>query len=702
MSNSGLDIADFALRDRLSSLDAELRSAKNGGDLRQVAATLCSISELLYSAGEYKRAAIKVKTAVAVLRRSSHNDLYAECKHLLGRILTYRGDFISAVEELTESYISFRRARVFSGMVRPLNSLAKLHFVTGNLRRSREVLNKALFYIDKYSLDSSVESIHRNLARISYLMGRFSEVENSIELGLLGDDSEARAKADLFMGIVQSHRLNLIDAKTRLEAALEFFEQYGHSLDRIVCLEYLGRNEYYRGNFRKAREYCRKILDMPEPTASASAQTLRMLTDVHIAEENWGLAATTAKQAEAAILKINERIELAALWRAYGQIFAHKGETDKSREHFRNSIDLLSEIGARFELAMTYYVAGTSEAYKCEERRHNLEVARLLFVEMDVPKRVEQMDEVLGSMAADPVPDVIEQDGAPTIIAKSKAMKEVIATADAVASSNLSVLLTGQTGTGKDLLAKYIHYKSGRSGEFVPLNAAALPQEMVEAELFGYRKGAFSDAKNDRKGLLETADGGTFYLNEIGDATLETQAKLLEAIENRRFRRLGENTLRNVDFRLIAATNHNVREKIGAGEFREDLFYRLDDVSIELPPLADRENDTIELVKHFVQNVFNGHADCDIKDLIRLGEIMSVVDFDGNVRQLRARVGSLYVRFDGDIEKMIENGKKETRLPQSELVRRILERNGNNQSLAARILGMSESKLRRIVKKFAL
>jgi len=469
--------------------------------------------------------------------------------------------------------------------------------------------------------------------------------------------------------------------------------------ENAVCHEYLGLLEYYRGNYKKAREYYKKVLDMPEPTASAVAQTLRMLTDVYVAEKKWKLAVSTAKKAEEAITKINERIELAALWRAYGQIYTHKKSTDNAREHFAKSIDLLREIGAKYELALSHFAAGQSGSFKYDKRRQHLELARMLFVEMDVPKRVEQLDEAIRSMTPDPVPDVVRITGAPAIVAHCASMKEIIAMADSVAKSDLNILLTGETGTGKDVLAHYIHHKSERTGRFVSVNAAAIPHDMVEAELFGYKKGAFTGATEDKEGLLECAHEGTFYLNEIADTPVTVQAKLLEVIETRQVQRLGENHKRSIDFRLISATNHDLDARIADGKFRSDLFYRLNEQSLTLPPLSEREDDVIHLVKHFVVDVLGENNGYSEADLSRLADIMAIFDYVGNVRELRARVRSLCVRYDGDLSAILENVQREASLSTDELVNRLLDRHDGNKARVARTLGFSHTTLQRILDK---
>jgi len=287
-----------------------------------------------------------------------------------------------------------------------------------------------------------------------------------------------------------------------------------------------------------------------------------------------------------------------------------------------------------------------------------------------------------------------------SLIGQSNCMMETCWKITIAAENDITVLITGESGTGKELVARAIHGMSPRvDARFVPLSCAAIPRELLEAELFGYRKGAFTGALDDREGLIERADGGTLYLNEIADASLAFQAKLLEVIETHEVRRLGENCKRRVDFRLIAATNHDIERAIEAGRFRADLFYRLNEVAIELPPLAQRENDAVRLAIHFVRNVFNGTKEYSREDLARFAEIVSSLDYGGNIRQLRASIGSLYLRSGGDMAVMIENCITECGISRAELIRRMLSRQDSNQSRVAHILGISESTLRRTINR---
>jgi DNA-binding NtrC family response regulator len=187
------------------------------------------------------------------------------------------------------------------------------------------------------------------------------------------------------------------------------------------------------------------------------------------------------------------------------------------------------------------------------------------------------------------------------IVARSQAMQEILTLVTRVATSNVSVLVTGESGTGKELIARAIHYSSERAaGPFVPVNLAAVPANLIESELFGHKRGAFTDARQDRMGLFEEASGGTIFLDEIGELALELQAKLLRVLQEQEIRPLGATRIQTVDVRVVAATNRDLDEMLQEGRFREDLYYRLNVIEVALPPLRQRPDDIVPLAEHIL------------------------------------------------------------------------------------------------------
>ncbi|MGH9825486.1 MAG: sigma-54-dependent transcriptional regulator, partial [Blastocatellia bacterium] len=222
------------------------------------------------------------------------------------------------------------------------------------------------------------------------------------------------------------------------------------------------------------------------------------------------------------------------------------------------------------------------------------------------------------------------------IVARSEKMLETLAFVEQVAPARTTILITGESGTGKELIARAIHNHSSRSDKpFVTVNSANLPTELLESELFGHARGAFTGALAAKKGYFEVADAGSIFLDEIGTISIETQAKLLRVIQERDFTPLGETAPRQVDVRIIAATNVDLRQAVDEGLFREDLYYRLNVISINLPPLRDRREDILPLTQHFIRKYAEENGK-DISDQIE-PEVLSALEsyhWPGNVREL--------------------------------------------------------------------
>ncbi|UCD63435.1 MAG: sigma-54-dependent Fis family transcriptional regulator [Candidatus Zixiibacteriota bacterium] len=221
------------------------------------------------------------------------------------------------------------------------------------------------------------------------------------------------------------------------------------------------------------------------------------------------------------------------------------------------------------------------------------------------------------------------------IIGKSKAMKEVFDLISSVAEARSTVMITGASGTGKELVARAIHYASDRKGgPFIKLNCAALPENLVEAELFGYEKGAFTDAKKTNRGRFELADGGTLLLDEISEMPLNLQSKLLRVLQEREFERVGSSSTISVDVRIIATSNRNLKEYIAAKRFREDLFYRLNVIPIHLCPLNEKVEDIPLLVRHFIDK-YNRENNKQVEGIEQSAlSLLTRYHWPGNVREL--------------------------------------------------------------------
>jgi len=308
--------------------------------------------------------------------------------------------------------------------------------------------------------------------------------------------------------------------------------------------------------------------------------------------------------------------------------------------------------------------------------------------------------------------ELIKYTGEPLIIAESEKMKEVLSLAVRVARSSSSVLIYGESGTGKELIARAIHYSSPRkSKRFVAISCAALPETLLESELFGFEKGAFTGALSGKPGKFEVANGGTIFLDEVGDIPLSIQVKLLRVLQEKEIERLGSNELRKVDVRIISATNQNLEKKIKEGKFREDLYYRLNVVTIEIPPLRERKEDIIPLAKHFLEK-FRKEIGKPIEGFTKEAkELLLSYHWPGNVRELQNAIERAVVLTRSnlirkeDLPLSTPQEEEEIRTPEDlerKYIERVLKKTRWNIKKAAEILGIHRNTLRLKIKKYGL
>lgn len=310
------------------------------------------------------------------------------------------------------------------------------------------------------------------------------------------------------------------------------------------------------------------------------------------------------------------------------------------------------------------------------------------------------------------------------ILAKSASMQAIFRTITKIADYKTTVLISGESGVGKELVARAIHQRSSRcGGPFVPVNCGAIPENLLESELFGHKKGAFTDAVSDRRGLFEEASGGTLFLDEIGELPLGLQVKLLRVLEDEKIRRVGDTRDVQVDVRIVTATHRDLTAETKAGRFREDLFYRLNVLAIHVPPLRDRREDIALLVEYFLT-----------RNNVRLGTSISGLDSEcrrllyeygwpGNVRELENTIERAMVLSEGDqlvasdlpdrireardpVQLQLQSGelsvKKTMRIIEEILIRRALQKTRGNRTRAAEVLEISHRALLYKIKDYLI
>lgn len=332
--------------------------------------------------------------------------------------------------------------------------------------------------------------------------------------------------------------------------------------------------------------------------------------------------------------------------------------------------------------------------------------------EMELRAAVEK---VLGTNATELAVTAVETPASVIqgIIGRSKGMQEVYRIIERTRNNNATILVSGESGTGKEVIARAIHYNSDRStAPFLAVNCGAIPDQLLESELFGHTKGAFTGAATNRVGFFQAADGGTLFLDEIGNATAAVQAKLLRAVQEKEVTMLGGTKPQRVNVRLISASNSDLNEMVRTGTFREDLFYRLNVINIHIPPLRDRAEDIPLLIDHFNTKFSKDMGKKPLRIPARVMDALEAYGWPGNVRELENFVHRLVIMKDTaatmeDLpatmkmespDRPVEHATLTLAEVEKQHILRVLERAGQNKTKAAEILGIDRKTLREKLK----
>ncbi len=680
-------------------------------------------ADALYNSGDYTESMAQVNRAIEEFRYHDPDGYYGRAKDLRGLIHLVIGVIPNAVDDFREALFAFKRVDNRQGELTSYNRLARCAFANGKYKDAERHLSQAVELSEELGDTAVRVSLRANLGMVQILLGDYKNAK----LHLMLDEKYIKS-----MPLV--HRCNFHGQIVYLHILLREFKIAREHIDAFQTLavdnafkrqegmyhEYAGELAYWQDDYAKAEKHYREAIRIGleiAPEGDLISQSYRLLAELQIAQGKIDDAAESCDRAWVVAEKINERLELGAIQRARGEIAAKRQDADAARTAFADAIRILGEIDAKYELARAHLQAGEADVFDQEYRRYHLAIAAVLFNRVGVEywqtrtaQAMERLSRPGDGTRSSRSTKISPVDSGKPLVAASPVMRDIVCHVDRIKDTDATVLLLGETGVGKDRLAEYIHAHSNRRDRpFQVISVANYPAELLAGELFGHTKGAFTNANASKPGLLEVADGGTVYLDEISEIPPQAQVLLLEFLERKEIQRLGGRKRVKLDVRFMAATNRDLQRAIRVGQFRVDLFYRLNHEEITIPPLRSRPSDIIALARDTLLQ--HGFAENDVSWLLDspFASWLAEAPWPGNVRQLQSILGRIVSRTNG-------NGNEETLAiarevldqagllssPERNQLVELLEANDWNRSQTARALGVSEGTIRRRMQEFGI
>ncbi|HMA75962.1 MAG TPA: sigma 54-interacting transcriptional regulator, partial [Candidatus Krumholzibacteriaceae bacterium] len=637
-----------------------------------------SIFESIYSNACHDSEYIKLKynklivegnhsQALALLKNAITNDWTKENYHTIALYLSdayfWNGNYIEADQYLQNSYRYYLSNSNHRMLGHTLYLMGYIAFQRSLLSMAESYFIKALLNFKTAKKDRQIAKTYKMLGILNYRTGRYCEAKENLKLAKKSFNKCSSFSSILYCQIGQA-RIAIFEgeynkAEDLLARANKEAIDAGFKRIEALSAEFLGEVYYRQRNYEKSLSYLNEALTLAleiAPRGDIPVEVYRRLGDVYIALGRIEEAEDMLSKALKLCNHLGDKYELGSVYRAMGIVAIHKNDIDLAMSFFNEAVVTLKLIKESFELAATYVTAAEeyvkwSKREDTEEglKRELLREARNFAVEaMHLYSSIKLNDRVLYcEHLIDDIDKVSEKDikkvssvklsfnpkwlYGDNLVARSSEMKEVVSKSKQLAKTEISILITGETGTGKEVVARHIHRMSDRAkGPFVAVNCASIPDDVFESELFGHRRGSFTGAFSDKKGLMEEADGGTLFLDEISELSGRQQAKLLRALEGRKIRRVGEAKERDIDIRILSASNENVSYLLKSKRLREDLYYRIAAENIKIKPLRERKRDIEALFSYYLHNQSN--------DGYRIGEgvlrMLNKHHWPGNVREL--------------------------------------------------------------------
>ncbi|KPJ60542.1 MAG: hypothetical protein AMJ46_05930 [Latescibacteria bacterium DG_63] len=696
------------------------------------------LSQAHWKIGDYKSAIRICEEALEFFVRSGDDRRIAQCHNSFGKSYLRLGQTGVAREHFEDALAVYRRLKDKTGVAISHNNLALLHKNHGEWQLAFDHLNKAL------ELDKEVGNYGKialrllNLGLVYHRTGRWREAKESLEEALsiasrIGDQ-HTRAAASIGLGNALRLLGETAAAERLYREALAIAEQENLTREVALAHEFLGESELNHGNIQSALERFEQALAIAEKIASegdivAEVERRRAEAFLECGENKKALRA--CRRALKVSSALGDRHEEGAALCVLGRIKAAASCRKSAAIAFSASVKRLQSVRDRYGLARTLQNYGRflclMPCSSSENRQGRRLLARAagLFAELGAESLLQETERELdkawgddkqyASVAETTQPGEQCQDSSHGFVTCDTTLIRVIRSAEKLCATDTRVLIQGETGVGKNLLAYVFKtFEEERGRPFVELNCATIPGELLESELFGYAKGAFSGAVSDKKGILEEANSGTLFLNEIGEMDTRMQAKLLQVLDDGWYRRVGDTSPRRLRSRIISATNKDLWREVEKRAFRRDLYFRLAQGALILSPIRERRKDVSLLAQHFTEmycRQYSKHVSLDDRAL----DLLERHDWPGNVRELRSKIQLLVVESPRkavlaakDVEKVLDMVEERTEprtlaekiewLKRAEIAR-ALAKYGGNKTKAAEALGISRRGLLKVVER---
>lgn len=558
--------------------------------------------------------------------------------------------------------------------------------IPGAQEKAKDLISESQNLFDKLGNVEKAAEAQVEIGYCYWRAGEFDEARVTIDEALKtlsASDSEIKAVALIRKAIVEMSAGRLLDAEKILLEAAPFIETFSNHLIRAnlhsnlaiilkdlggderrdrAFIEFAAANYHFQqaghlryqaytennlgflclvvGKYSEAHSHLERAKNLFRRLGdkSSAAQVDETRARVHLAELNFASAERAARSSVAVLEKSDEKALLVETLTTHASALARLCRYDEARIQFERANQIAIQAGEKTTAGFNHLtmIEELGEHLHPNELRHIFHMADYLLKECQRPEVLPRLLECAKFILAQHEKSIADFTHAPFIY-QSEETGQLLKKAYIIARSNAAVLISGETGTGKEVLARLIHQWSGRMGEFVSLNCAAIPESLLESELFGHRKGAFTGAIADFPGAVARAAGGTLFLDEIGEMSLIAQAKILRLVEAGEIQPVGAMTTERINVRIVAATNRDLRGRLQARLFREDLFYRLETFHLEIPPLRERPDDIPALAVHLIEEVCAVHGKRVNFDQDAL-EAMRQLALKGNVRELRTLI----------------------------------------------------------------